>query len=238
MSTVVGAEYQYIFRPTSNVNIQRPLICSDISVVPPGQTSPAVTLTANGVVRVTHIETNTITVRGATDPDDDGAPGAVQLNSVLLPSAVSNPDGSLMFPINTGADSVRMFARLDTSQVTGPMSVTLDASTDGGNTFACPCTAAITAVCGSTLQTIHNDMGATTVLAFNMQGNTAIIEGTQYPAATTSLFRVCLCGTLADLHALRTEGTVAFHGNPTHLRFTYGGLPVVASGAVVAENIT
>lgn len=238
MSTVIHREHQIVFNPVSNVNIVQPLICSsDLHVVPTGQTAPIVTLGANGVIRVSHIETNTITVRGATDPEEEGAPGAVQLNSVLLPSATSKPDGSLLVPVNTQADSVRMFARLDTSSVTGPMSIVLDASTDGGNTFDCPCTAAITAVCGTTLQTISNDMGPTSVLAFNMRGNTAIIEGTQYPAATTSLLRVCVCGTLADLHALRTEGTVAFHGNPTHLRFSYGGLPVVATGAVVSENI-
>ena len=239
MSTVIHREREIIFDPIANVYIKQPLIChQDVYITQVENVdTPLMTLGANGVIRVSHIDTNTITVRRPGGADDEEEPGGVQLNSVLLPSADARADGSLIFPIDGNADSCRMFARLDTSNVSGTMSIVLDASTDGGNTFACPCTAAITAVCGTTLQTISNDMGPTTVLAFNMQGNMAIIEGTQYPAPTTSQFRVCVCGTLADLHALRTEGVVAFQGNPTHLRFTYGGLPVVPRGAVLSENI-
>ena len=71
MSTVVHREFMHVFRPVSNVNIITPLICNDdLHIIPAGQTVPVMTLGANGVVRVAHIDTETITVRNPGDPED------------------------------------------------------------------------------------------------------------------------------------------------------------------------
>ena len=265
MATVVHREWQHVFTPICNVVIQQPLICSnDVHIVPEGQSAPVITLSdqglhimspgtdtpsltlgTNGVLSAAHLETQTINVVSA--PASGGTTvysstpatqsTTLQVEVLDLPAAVSKPDGSLLVPIDTTSDSSRMFVRLNTSNVSGPMAITLDGSIDGGNTFTCPSTAAITAVAGSVLQTLSNQpSGAQSLLAYNLKGAMQIIEGTHY-SGPTSLLRVCVCGTLADLHAVRTEGTVAFMGNPTHLRFSYAGLPVVARGAVIVENV-
>ena len=223
-----------------------------VQIMTPGSTTPSLTLGTNGVVTVSHLETQTISVNtnsntnsntntgtgtGTGGTGGSSQTGSLEVGSFALPAASPEPDGSIVVPIDTSADSVRFYVRLDTSGVSGTLAITLDASLDGGATYTCSSTAAITAVAGSVLMTISNQpAGAETLLAYNLQGAMQIIEGTHYAGAATSLLRICTCGTLADTHAVRTEGTVAFLGNPTHLRFHYSGLPIIAKGAVVAES--